>query len=174
MKILNIFISLFIEYIRYTMTSFFYIVSSACNTSGPALRKCMDASIKNFFGWERSNSCTACWTFSSDLKDLPPIACLSGPNTWESLVSSSDEYGGCVRHSKDRSWIVATVERAVWGRAWSCCNKTPYSDVHVVWTWLQDADDPLGDLHTLHWSQCSPWPCSAPKLPCIHPKRQSA
>jgi len=24
------------------------------------------------------------------------------------------EYGGCGRHS-DRSWIVATVERAVWG-----------------------------------------------------------
>jgi hypothetical protein len=25
-----------------------------------------------------------------------------------------------------------------------------YSDVHVVGTWLQDADDSLGDLHTLH------------------------
>jgi hypothetical protein len=36
----------------------------------------------------------------------------------------SGEYGGCRRHSKDRSWIVATVERAVWGQALSCCNKT--------------------------------------------------
>jgi hypothetical protein len=49
-----------------------------------------------------------------------------------------------------------------------------YSDVHVVWTWLQDADDSLGDLYTLHWSQCSPWPCTAPKLPRVHPKRESA
>ena len=46
MKTLNIFISLFIEYQRYTMTSLFYVVSSACNTSVPAFRKCMDASIK--------------------------------------------------------------------------------------------------------------------------------
>jgi len=50
MKTLNIFISLFIEYKRYTVTSFFYIVSSACNASVPAFRKCMDASIKNSFG----------------------------------------------------------------------------------------------------------------------------
>jgi hypothetical protein len=35
------------------------------------------------------------------------------------------EYGGCGRHSKDRPWTVATVERAVWGRALTCCNKTP-------------------------------------------------
>ena len=35
------------------------------------------------------------------------------------------EYGGYGRHSKDGSWIVATVERAVWDRAFSCCNKTP-------------------------------------------------
>ena len=52
--------------------------------------------------------------------------------------------------------------------------KHPYSDVHVIWTRLQDADDSLGDLHMLHWSQCSPWPCSAPKLPRVHPKRESA
>ena len=37
----------------------------------------------------------------------------------------SGEYGGCGRHSKDRSWIVATVERAVWGRALSCWSKPP-------------------------------------------------
>jgi hypothetical protein len=44
---------LFIYWIqRYTMTSFFYVVSSACNTSFPAFRKCMDASIKKFF-WLR-------------------------------------------------------------------------------------------------------------------------
>jgi hypothetical protein len=31
-----------------------------------------------------------------------------------------------------------------------------YSEVCVIWTWLQDADDSLGDLHMLHCSQCSP------------------
>jgi hypothetical protein len=48
-----------------------------------------------------------------------------------------------------------------------------YSEVCVIWTWLQDADDSLGDLQTLHWSQCSPRACSAPRLPLIHPKRVS-
>ena len=49
-----------------------------------------------------------------------------------------------------------------------------YSDVRVIWTSLQHARDSLGDLHTLHWSQCSSWACSAPKLPLVHPKRESA
>jgi hypothetical protein len=49
-----------------------------------------------------------------------------------------------------------------------------YSDIHVVWTWLQDADDSLEDLHMLHWSQHSTWPCSASKLLRVHPKRESA
>jgi hypothetical protein len=50
------------------MTSFFYVVSIAFHTSVTALRKCMDTSRKkNSFGWERSQSCTACCTSSSDL-----------------------------------------------------------------------------------------------------------
>ena len=80
---------------------------------------------KRPFGWERSHSCTTCCTSLSDLKDLPPIASLSGPKTWKSLGARSGEYSGCRRHLKDRSWIVATAERAVWGRALSFCNKTP-------------------------------------------------
>jgi hypothetical protein len=36
----------------------------------------------------------------------------------------SGKYGRCERPSKDRSWIVATVEWAVWGRALSCWSKT--------------------------------------------------
>ena len=48
-----------------------------------------------------------------------------------------------------------------------------YSEVHVVWTWLQDAGDSW-DLHTLYWSQCFPWACSALKLPLDHPERESA
>ena len=48
-----------------------------------------------------------------------------------------------------------------------------YSEVHVVWTFLQDAGDSLGDLHTLYRSQCSPWAYSASKLPLVYPKRES-
>jgi len=107
------------------MTPFFYIVSIAFHTSVPALWKCMDTSRKKSFGWECSHSCTACCTSLSDLKDFPPITSLSGPKTWKSLGVRSGKYGGCGRPSKDRSWIVATVECAVWGRALSCCNKTP-------------------------------------------------
>ena len=43
----------------------------------------------------------------------------------------SGEYGGCGRHSKDRSWIVATVERAVWGEHCHVATKHLYSDVHI-------------------------------------------
>jgi hypothetical protein len=106
------------------MTSFFYIVSIAFHTSCPALRKCMDTSRKSLLAESAVTRALPC-TFSLDLKDLPPIASLSGPKTWKSLGARSGEYGGCGRHSKDRSWIVATVERAVWGRALSCCNRTP-------------------------------------------------
>ena len=80
---------------------------------------------KNYFVWERSHSCTACCTSSSDMKDLPPIASLSGPKTWKSLGARSGEYDGCGRQSKAKSWIVAKVEREVWGRALSCWSKTP-------------------------------------------------
>jgi hypothetical protein len=48
-----------------------------------------------------------------------------------------------------------------------------YSEVRVVWTLWQDADDSLEDLHALYCSQCSPWACSAPRLPLVHPKRVS-
>jgi len=46
---------------------------------------------KNYFCWECSHSCTACCTSSSDLKDLPPIASLSGPKTWKSLGTRSGD-----------------------------------------------------------------------------------
>ena len=156
------------------MTSFFYVVSIAFYTSVPALQKCMDTSRKNSFGWECSHSCTTCCTSSSDLKDLPTIASLSGPKTWKSLVARSGKYGGCGRHSKDGSWIVATVEWAVWGWALLCWSKTPVLRLHVIWTWLQDTGDSLGDLRMLYWSQCSPWACSAPHLPLFNPERESA
>ena len=156
------------------MTSFFYAVSSACNTSVPAFRKCMDASIKKSFGWERSHSCTACWTSSSDLNDLPPIACLSGPNTWKSLGRGLASMADVEDTRRTDLGLLQQLNGQYGYEHCHVATKHLYSDVHVVWTWLQDADDSLGDLHTLHWSQCSPWPCNAPKLPRIHPKRESA
>ena len=155
---------------RYTMTSFFYVVSIVFHTSVLALWKCMHTSRKKFFGWECSHLCTACCTSSLDLKNLPPSASLSSPKTWKSLGARSGEYGGCGRHSKDTSWIVATVEHAVWGQASSCSSKTPVLrhprrlDLILGCRWF------FRRLHMLHWSQCTPWACSAPKLPLIHPK----
>jgi hypothetical protein len=46
LKILILFISQFIEHKRYTMTSFFYVVSIAFHTSVPALRMSMDTPRK--------------------------------------------------------------------------------------------------------------------------------
>ena len=98
------------------MTSFFYVISITFRRSVPAFRKCMDISRTNF-SW---------------LRALPLVHRLLhlfvGP---ERLVSHllferskdvkiigvggrSGEYGGFVKHSTDRSWMVATVERAVW------------------------------------------------------------
>ena len=107
------------------MISFFYVVSIVFRTSVPALQKCTDTSRKKFFGWECSHSCTACCTSLSDLKNLLPIASLGSPKTWKSLGVRSGEYRGLGRHSKDRSWIVATVEWAVWGQASSSWSKLP-------------------------------------------------
>jgi hypothetical protein len=62
------------------------------------------------------------------------------------------------------------VENQYGAEACHVATKHLYSEVRVVWTWLQDADDSLGDLHTLHCSQCSPRACSAPRLPSFIPK----
>jgi hypothetical protein len=52
---------------------------------------------------------------------LPIWAAQTHENHWgRGLVIMAD-----VEDSRRTSWIVATVEQAVWGRALSCCNKTP-------------------------------------------------
>jgi hypothetical protein len=107
------------------MTSFFYVLCTAFHTSVPVLQKCMDTSIKKLFllrvqpllhlllhlfvGPGRLAS-HRLFEMSKDLK-------VTG--------GRSGEYVGCGKHSKDRSWIVATVEWAVWGRALPCWSKTP-------------------------------------------------
>ena len=155
------------------MTSFVYLVSTAFHTSVTGLRKCTHTSRKKFFCWECSRSCTVCCTSSSDLKDLHSIASLSGPKTWKSLESRSGEYGGCGRHSKDSLGLLQQLN-GQYGTEHCHGAKHLYSDVHGVWTWFKDEGDSLGELHTLYWSQGSPWACSAPKLPLVFPKRESA
>jgi hypothetical protein len=147
------------------MTSFVYLVSIAFHTSVPARRKCTHTSRKKFF-WLRVQPlvCTARCTSSSDLKDLHPIASLSGPKTWKSPVEVW-RVRRMWKTLKGQSWFVATVERAVWDRALSRWSKTPAFrrsrrlDLIAGRRWI------LGDLHTLYWSQGSPWACSARKLP---------
>jgi len=154
---------------------FFYIVSIAFHTSVPALQKCMDTSRKKSILAE------------SAATRAPPAAPLC--QTWKTCSPSP-------------LWVVQRCENhLVWGPvsmadvediqrtdlgllqqlngqygAEHChvATKHLYSEVHVIWTWLQDAGDSWGDLHMLHWSQCSPWACSAPKLPLVLPKRESA
>jgi len=108
MKILNIFYLVIYWTQRYTMTSFFYVASIAFHASVPALWKCIHTSRKNSFGWECSHSCTVCCTSSSDLKDLSPIASLSGPKTWKSL-------GGKV-------WRVWRMWKTLEGQILDSCN----------------------------------------------------
>ena len=172
MKTLNIFY-LVIYWTQKVHNNFIFLRSLHCVPyKCSSASECMDTSRKKkSFGWERSHSCTACRTSSSDLKDLPPIASLSDPKShW------SGEYGGYGRHSKDRSWIVATVERAEWGRALSRCNKTPVRVLRSPrrldliagrrWFFRRSAYVALFTVF--------PLACSAPRLPLVHPKRESA
>jgi len=107
------------------MTSFFHVVSIAFHTSVPSLWKCMDTSRKKVF-WLRVQPLVHCLLhLFARPERLASHRLFEWSKDVKSLGARSGEYGGCGRHSKDRTWIVATVERAIWGRAMSCCNKTP-------------------------------------------------
>jgi hypothetical protein len=125
MKTINIFY-LVIYWIQKAHNDFIFLRSLHwVPTSVTALRKCMDTSRKKVFCLRAQPLMHRCCTTSSDLKDLSPIAYLSGPKTWKSLRARSGGNGGCGRYTRDGSWIVTIVERAVWGQELSCCNKTP-------------------------------------------------
>ena len=157
------------------MTSLFYVVSIAYHTSVPALRKCMDNSRKKSILAE------------SAATHVPPAAPLR--RTWKTCLPSplwtvqrhESHWGRGLASTADvedtrRSDLGLLLQLNEQCGAEHChvATKHLYSEVRVVWTCLQDADDSLGDLHTLHCSQCSPWACSAPRLPLVHPKRESA
>ena len=106
--------------------TFFYVVSIVFHTSVPALRKCMDTSRKKVFllrmqplvhrllhlfvGPERL-AFHRLFEWSKDVKI-----------TWGQGLASTADVEDTRRIDL---WIAATVERAVWCRALSCCNKTP-------------------------------------------------
>ena len=153
------------------MTLFLYVVSITYHTSVPVLRKCMDTSRKKVF-WLRAQPLMHCL-----LHLFVRPESLASHHLFE--LSKDMKVRGRVR----RMW--KTLE----GQIFYCCNswngqygaehchvatKHLYSEVRVIWTWLQVADNSLGDLHTLHCSQCCSWACSTPRLPLVHPKRESA
>jgi len=125
MKTLNIFYLVIYWTQKVHMISFFYLFSTAFHTSVPALWKCMNTSRKKFFWLTAQPLVHHLLHLFVGPERLSPIASLSGPRTRKSLGARSGGYRGCGRHLKDRSWIVATVEQAVCGRALSCWSKAP-------------------------------------------------
>jgi len=156
------------------MTSFIYLVSTAFHTSVTALRKCAHISRKKILLVESAAALA------------PPAAPLR--RTWKTCIPSplwvvqrhESHWTGGLASTADventqRSLGLLQQLNGQYGT--KLCHveaKHLYSDVHGVWTWLQEAGDSLGDLYTLYWSQGSPWACSAPKLPLVYPKIQSA
>jgi hypothetical protein len=110
------------------MTSFFYVVSIAFHTSVPALRKCMDTSRKKFFWLDRSHSCKACHTSSSDLKDFMSF-----------LVHS---YACCSdRHASPywtfiRRWISMGSTPSVLKNGWQRCSLVHVASGAAIFTLL--------------------------------------
>ena len=157
------------------MTSFSYVVSIAFHTSFPALRKCMDTSRKKSLLAE------------SAATHAPPAAPLH--QTWKTCLPSplwvvqrrENHLGWGLASTADvedtRRTDLGSLQQLNGQYGAKHCHvatKHLYPEVHIVWTWLQDAGDSWGDLHMLRWSQCSPWAFSAPKLSLVHPKRESA
>jgi len=75
---------------------------------------------------------------------------------------------------KGKSWIFATVERAVWSRGISCWSKTPVLrrprrlDFIAGGRWFFSRSAYILLVTVL------PWACSAPKLPLVYSKRESS
>jgi hypothetical protein len=107
------------------MTSFFYVVSIVYHTSVPALWKCMDTSRKKVF-WLRAQPLMhrqlhlfigpeglASYCLFERSKDMK----VTGGEVWRAQWMWKTLEGQILDCCK--------VEWAVWGRALSCCNKTP-------------------------------------------------
>ena len=153
------------------MTSFFYVVSIVFHKSVPALRKCMDTSRKKSLLAE-----------SAAIR-APPAAPLR--RTWKTCLPSplwvvqrcENHLGGGVASTVDvedtRRTDVGLLQKLSGQYGAEHCHvasKHLYSEIHVVLTWLQDAGNSWGDLHTFHWSQCSPGHVVLQNYPSFIPK----
>ena len=153
------------------MTSFFYVVSILFHTSVSALQKCMDTSRKKIILAE------------SAATRAPPAALLR--RTWKTCLPLP--LWAVQRHESHwRRGLASTVDvedtrrtdlgllqqlNGQYGaKHWHIWAKQLYSDVHIIWTWLQDIGDSLGDLHMLHWSQCSRGHVVCQNYPLLIPK----
>ena len=157
MKTLNIFYLVIYWTQMYTMTSFFYVVFIEHHTRVPALRKCMDTSRKKSILAE-----TACFrrTWKTWLPSPLWAVQRHESHRGRGLASTAD-----VKDPRRTDLGLLQELNGQYG-AEHCqvATKNLYSEVRVFWTWLQDADDSLRDLHMLHCSQCT----------LVHPKRESA
>ena len=157
------------------MTSFLYVVSIAFYTNVSVLRKCMDTFRKKILLADSAATCAPPpaplrWTWKTCLPS--PLWTIQWHEShWgQGLASTAD-----VEDSRRTELGLLQQLNGQYGAEYCHVGaKHLYSEVQIVWTWLQDAGDSLGDMHTLHWSQCSAWARSAPKLPLVHPKRESA
>jgi hypothetical protein len=157
------------------MTSLVSLVSIAFHTSVPAFRKCTHTSIKKLF-WLRVQALLHCL-----LQLFVGPERLAFHRLFERSKGHESHWGrGLARTANvedTRRTDLGLLQQFNGQYGAENCHvgaKHLYSDVHVVCTWLRDAGDSLGDLHTLYWSQCSTWACSVPKLPLVYPKRDSA
>ena len=155
------------------MTSFFYVVSIAFQTSVPALRECMDTSRKKAF-----------W-----LRVQPPVHCLLhlfvGP---ERLACHRHfEWFKDVKITWAEVWRVWGMWKTLEGQILVCCNSWTGSMGLRIAMLQQNTCTQKSTSFGLDCrmqvvleicirctGQCSPWTCSAPKLPLVHPKRESS
>ena len=108
MKTLNIFISYFIEHKRYTVTSFFYVVSIAYHTNVPALQKCIDTSRKKSLLAE------------STATHAPPTAPLR--RTWYTCLPSPIWAVQNMKVTGGEVWRVRRMWKTLEGQILDCCN----------------------------------------------------
>jgi len=156
------------------VTSFVHLVSITFHTSVTTLRKCTHTSRKKFFwlrvqplvhrllhlfvGPERLASHRLI-EWSKDMK-VTGVEVWQVRRMWKTL--------------KGQSWIVAIVERAVWDRALSRWSKAPilrhprHLDLIAGCRWFFRRSAYVVLVTGF------PLACSAPKLPLVYPKRESA
>ena len=137
------------------MTSLFYVVSIAYHTNVSAFRKCMNISRKKSILAESAACFRRTW---KTCLPSPLWAVQKHESHWGRGLASTADVEDTRRTDPG---LLQQLNGQYGAEHCHVTTKHLYSEVRVVWTWLQDADDSLGDMHTLHCSQCSPWACSA-------------